>query len=495
MAPYYYEQYQSDAGYASIELNGLAAEELAGGFDEPGFNSSAWSYVQERAAKRDPRDKVALVLAGGGITGAVYEIGALRAIDDLLVGLTVNDFDIFVGTSAGALVNAFIANGFTPREVMQLIDNRHPELHGFGVQDAYKLNIEDAVRHLGKLPAVTWSVARSLVTNFRDLAVADLLWEMAELLPTGIYNGDALDTYVRAALEKPGFANSFTQLKNQLFLVASELDSGARAVFGRGYMEDVPISRAVAASSAVPVLYRPVQIFEKDYLDGGLHGNASLDLAIEAGAKLVVCVNSMVPFDASTVRPNEHYIRKRGLQGVINQSLRTFLHSGLRYHIKNLRAKYPDVDIILIQPGQDDYEMFTHNPMHYSGRLAVAQHGFETVTMGLLRNIEYYRAVLARHDIALHTDLLEAELTALRSGRATHLGVVDDLIVESNAPPSLLDAVKHLESSLTRMQGHFDSKVAASNGHGGNGNGNGDKSRHSSHSSNGHAEEQNLVIG
>jgi len=72
MAPYYYEQYQSDAGYASIELNGLAAEELAGGFDEPGFNSSAWSYVQERAAKRDPRDKVALVLAGGGITGAVY---------------------------------------------------------------------------------------------------------------------------------------------------------------------------------------------------------------------------------------------------------------------------------------------------------------------------------------------------------------------------------------------------------------------------------------
>ena len=460
MASYYYEQHKKDADYASIELNGVAGDELADAFDDPafgpGFNAETWSHMPRPVAGRDPHDKVALVLAGGGITGAVYEVGALRAIDDLLVGLTVNDFDIFVGTSAGALVNAFIANGFTPREVMQLIDNRHPELHGFGVRDAYKLNIEDALRHLGKLPAVSWSIARSVVTNFRDLAVSDLLWEMAQLLPTGIYNGDALDTYVRAALEKPGFANSFTQLGNDLFLVASELDSGARAVFGRGHMEDVSISRAVAASSAVPVLYRPVQIFEKDYLDGGLHGNASLDLAIEAGAKLVVCVNSMVPFDASTLRPNEHYIRRRGLQGVINQSLRTLLHSGLRYHIKNLRAKYPDVDIILIQPGLDDYEMFTHNPMHYSGRLAVAQHGFETVTMGLLRNIDYYRAVLARHDIALHTDLLEAELSGLHTGRATHLGIVDDLIVESNAQPTLLEAMQHLEQSMDRLRTHVE---------------------------------------
>ncbi len=349
---------------------------------------------------------------------------------------------------------------------MQLIDNRHPELHGIGVQDAYKLNLEDAVRRLVKLPSVSWSVVRSLVTNFRDLAVADLLWEMAELLPSGIFNGDALDTYVRAALEKPGFANCFNELNNQLFIVASELDSGARAVFGRGYMEDVPISRAVAASSAVPVLYRPVQIFEKDYLDGGLHGNASLDLAIEAGAKLVVCVNSMVPFDASTVRPNEHYIRRRGLQGVINQSLRTFLHSGLRYHIKNLRAKYPDVDVILIQPGQDDYEMFTHNPMHYSGRLAVAQHGFETVTMGLLRNIEYYRAVLARHDISLHTDLLESELSVLHNGHNSHLGIVDDMIVESSAPSTLLDSMRHLEQSMARMRTHVESGAANGVGNG-----------------------------
>lgn len=71
------------------------------------------------------RSKVALVLAGGGLTGAVYEIGALRAIDDLLVDRTVNDFDIYVGTSAGALVAAALANGPSPETVLRAIEGSH----------------------------------------------------------------------------------------------------------------------------------------------------------------------------------------------------------------------------------------------------------------------------------------------------------------------------------------------------------------------------------
>lgn len=430
----------------------------------PNGNHSRWQPAPgarpRRALKsRDAHDKIALVLAGGGITGAVYEIGALRAMDDLLIGLTVNDFDIYVGTSAGALVNSMIANGFTPREVMQLIDNRHPELRGFGARDAFTFNLEGALRRLSHLPATLWSIAGGVVRNKGDVALADMLWELASLLPAGIFNGGALEGYVHRILESAGRSDSFSQIKSDLYIVATELDSGARAVFGRGHIEEAPISRAVAASSAVPVLYRPVQIFERDYLDGGLHGAASLDLAIEAGAKLVVCVNPMVPFDASHVRPNEHYIRQHGLQAVINQSVRTLLYSSLKYHIKNLTVKYPDVDIILIQPGLDDYEMFSHNPMKYSGRLAVAQHGFETVTTGLLSNMHYYRSVLARHDIELHTDLLRAEVAALNEqGRDQH--TIEALVEPSTEEHSLASAMNRLELSLRRLD-----QAMISNGH------------------------------
>lgn len=429
--------------------------ETDGALDEPVVGS--WTYKRRKqlgkVVRRDRDDRIALVLAGGGITGTVYEIGALRAIDDLLVDLSVNDFDIFVGTSAGALLCSMIANGFTPREVMQIFDNRHPELSGFRVGDIFQLNLEDALRRLSTLPGVFWSVASSIAKNLGDVAIADILWEAAGLLPTGIYDGAALERYVRAILETPDHTNSFTELNRDLFIVASELDSGQRAVFGRGHLEDVPISLSVAASSAVPVLYRPVQIFEKDYLDGFLNGNASLDLAIEAGAKLVVCINPMVPFDASMVHPHEHYIRQRGLQAVINQSVRTLLHSSLRYHIKNLRIKYPDVDIILIQPGLDDYQMFSHNPMHYSGRLSVAQHGFESVTNGLLSNIGYYRSVLARHEIDLHTDLLEAEMEALLASNYA-LGMAEELIEPRRQ--TVVGAMNHLELSLRRFEQSLD---------------------------------------
>ncbi|MGL4649137.1 MAG: patatin-like phospholipase family protein, partial [Caldilineaceae bacterium] len=407
------------------------------------------------APQGEQRDKIALVLAGGGITGVVYEVGALRAIDDMLVGLTVNDFDIYVGTSAGALVSSFICNGFTPRDVIQIIDNRHPELSGFRVGDIFSLNVDDTLRRLWTLPGTLFNITRSILGNVNDFAIADVLWEAARVLPAGIYDGGALQRYVANILEKPGYTNNFEELSKRLYIVASELDSGSRAVFGPGHIEGVPISKAVAASSAVPVIYRPVQIFEKDYLDGGLQGAASLDLAIEAGAKLVIVINPMVPFDASAVRPHEHYIRQHGLQAVINQSVRTLLHASLRYHIKNLRMKYPDVDIILIQPGLDDLEMFSHNPMHYAGRLAVAEHGFESVTAGLLRNIDYYRSVLARHGIALDTDLARAELAALRaSNRDT--ATMEEIIDHAPSRPSLSSAVSHLEVTLQRLTQYLD---------------------------------------
>ncbi len=67
------------------------------------------------------RDKTALVLGGGGFTGGVYEIGALRALDLLAVNSTVNNFDVYVGTSAGSFIAALCANGVTPEEMMRVV--------------------------------------------------------------------------------------------------------------------------------------------------------------------------------------------------------------------------------------------------------------------------------------------------------------------------------------------------------------------------------------
>src|ERR1700754_43361 len=64
--------------------------------------------------RRRPSSRTALVLGGGGFTGGVYQIGALRALDLLSSNRSVNQFDIYVGTSAGALIASLVANGVTP---------------------------------------------------------------------------------------------------------------------------------------------------------------------------------------------------------------------------------------------------------------------------------------------------------------------------------------------------------------------------------------------
>ncbi len=404
-------------------------------------------HVEQRSNGR--RDKTALVLAGGGILGAVYEVGALRAIDDLLVDYTVNDFDIYVGTSAGALVNSLIVNGFSPRDVIRVIDNDHPEIRGLRVGDVFKSNHSDLARRLLRLPRALLDVVRNGISHLGDVAISDLLWELAQVLPTGLYDGAALERYLRAILAESGGANRFDRLHKELFIVATELETGARAVFGKGGKSIVPISLAVAASSAVPVLYRPVRIFSRDYLDGGLHGSASLDLAIEAGAKLVVCINPMTPLNTTTL-PQKQFIRERGIQGIINQTVRTLLHASVRYHVKNLRVKYPDVDIILIEPLADDYRMFSYNPMYYGSRLTIAEHGFESVAHGLLQNFDYFRNVLLRHDIELTKEVVTQELRALRAS-GDDPAVVQQIIEGKAEEPDLGEALNTLEASLSTL--------------------------------------------
>jgi len=408
-------------------------------------------YTTNRSSHgQRPPSKTALVLAGGGITGAVYEIGALRAIDDLLVDYTINDFDIYVGTSAGSLVSAFVANGFSPTEIMQVVDARHPEISGIRVNDVFHANLSGLIRRLGKFPRTLYHITRHSVTHPTSLAISDILWELTQVLPAGLYDGRALERYLRAILTSPGNVNRFDRLDKELYIVATALETGERTVFGLGGKSIVPISQAVAASSAVPVLYRPVRIFDRDYLDGGLHGYASVDLAIEAGAKLVVCINPLTPLNTSGF-DNPHLVRDAGIQGVLNQTVRTMAYASIRYHIKNLQMKYPDVDIILIQPSRDDVRMFSAGPMHYRSRLEVAEHGFETVTVGVLEKYEYFRNVLLRHNIELNKELASVELEEMHSSGLDPV-VMQQIIERDKDATSLSTSLLDLEAGLRRLQ-------------------------------------------
>lgn len=391
---------------------------------------------------RPRRAKAALVLAGGGLTGAVYEIGALRAIDDLLLDRTVNDFDIFIGTSAGSIIASFIANGISPEEMLQVIDGTHPFTKTIERKHLFHLNLRDYLSWGAKLPFKLLSAWTHYLTNLGDMTLFDLIWSLSGTLPSGFYDPGGLEAFMRQSLLGMSYTNDFNKLGRELYIVATDLDSGQRAIFGKGHLE-APISKAVAASSALPVIYKPVRINGKDYIDGGTRGNASIDLAIEQGATLVVCINPLVPIDnqkqAEIAFPGQPdgRLSDKGVQSIFNQVFRIMLHSGLQYHIKQLRRAHPEVDIILIEPSPEDYQMFFYNIMRYSARLTVARHGFESATLDLAMDYPYYKSILSRHGIPISRRLVIEELAE---------------IVNSGQDPRVLRAILEARSQRCRSR-------------------------------------------
>src|SRR6202049_566938 len=97
--------------------------------------------------RRPRRHKTALVLGGGGFTGGVYEIGALRALDLLAVNSSVNQFDVYVGTSAGSLHPGPCANGVTPEEMMRVVTRQGKlPFKDIDIGDLLRLNVTEFAR-------------------------------------------------------------------------------------------------------------------------------------------------------------------------------------------------------------------------------------------------------------------------------------------------------------------------------------------------------------
>ena len=229
------------------------------------------------------RSKAALVLAGGGVTGAFYEIGALCALNTALHDWSMNDFDSYVGTSAGAFVAACLANGLSPQTVMQHVETPLAGMPPLRSANILSLDRTDLLLRGLRLPAALARLAAKLVRGGAQVSLLDAIGALAVALPSGLYDSAALERYLSGAFAHPGLSNDFRSLRRELAIIATDLDTGERAVFGAPPLDDVPISRAVAASAALPLVYRPVRIGGRDYIDGGLRGTASLDLAIERG--------------------------------------------------------------------------------------------------------------------------------------------------------------------------------------------------------------------
>jgi NTE family protein len=199
--------------------------------------------------RRRRRSKTALVLGGGGFTGGVYQIGALRALDLLAVDRTVNQFDVYVGTSAGSLIAALAANGVTPEQMMRVVDNDEasPAFRDVSLDMLLRPNYREFAARGIRLPFHLLGVLREVGRGLPSFSTVDLVMALADLLPSGLYSGSGIEEYVRTVLSDPDRTDDFRELGPALYLAATDLDTCERIVLGGPGWDDVPISTAVRA--------------------------------------------------------------------------------------------------------------------------------------------------------------------------------------------------------------------------------------------------------
>jgi predicted acylesterase/phospholipase RssA len=250
-------------------------------------------------------------------------------------------------------------------------------------------------------------------------SIMNALERLSPALPTGVFSNEAVHTELSRLFNREGRTNDFRKLKSKLTLVATNLDSGEAAPFGRPGWDHVPISQAVQASSALPGLFPPVQIGNQFYVDGALKKTMHASVALDDEVDLMICLNPLVPFDATA--PQIAKVMQRGipehkreiprivdggLPSVLSQTFRCIIHSRLELGMKHYAHAYPKTDIILIEPDHRDPELYLANTFSYAQRRHLAEHAYQQTRQMLRSRKTGLSAKLAKHGISLNHEVL-----------------------------------------------------------------------------------------
>lgn len=397
--------------------------------------------VEPARRPRRSDGKLALALAGGGPLGAFYELGALHALSESLEGRELTELDVYVGVSSGSLIAAGLANGFDTTALGAMFIHDQSTLFPFSPAILLQPAWREYLGRLGLLPQVLTGFVRQCA---RDPLGGWRAWvgTLGRLLPTAAFDNRPMQRHLQAMFSGSGRTDDFRRLRSRLYVVATNLNTGASMHFGEPGHDRVPISRALLASTALPGLYPAVEIGGESYVDGALIRTMHASLALEAGCDLVICVNPLVPFDAARVRSARHAdLAREGLPAVLMQTFRSLIYSRMKVGMASYGARFPAADTLLFEPERHDELLFFANVFRYADRQRLADHAYQRTRRDLLARADVLAPLLQRHG-------LELNLAMLRRRRSFNTAAEERARRARQAPRRLDRALQRLERTL-----------------------------------------------
>lgn len=306
---------------------------MAGAWDSP----SAFS----------PRGSgIAVCLAGGGFPGALFEFGALAALEDALPGWRTVDAEILVGTSCGAVVGAAMGLGVTAADVREAMESADHPL-SLRERDFSRFPWREHLRGWGRLLA---QLPRALGGGGPRSRWERVQHAARTELPPGMFSNTGLFDLLARIARHTQRGDRFGDLLVPLAVTATALDTGERAVFGPAGSETVPVSLAVRASAAIPGYFAPVRVDGRDYIDGQIFDPIHLDLGVVPAIRLILAVTPLSPYVREGEPGTEARVTDLGAQGVFEQSARISAEIKRRAATERMKRDHPDIPCFFIEP-------------------------------------------------------------------------------------------------------------------------------------------------
>ena len=363
---------------------------------------------------------IALALAGGGPMGGLYELGALLALQQALPDLVLHKLPMYVGVSAGSVIAASLANRFSIKEIANNLLRPDEVEHPIHPSLFYTPAWKEYLSRLTRLPNLSWAAFSDYLNHPNDETLGESFTRLKQMLPAGFFDNTPIENYLRKLFNDYGVSNDFRELDTHLMVVAADLDCGKSVVFGQQGWDDVPISKAVQASTCVPGLYVPVKIHNHFFIDGILYKTVHASAAFDAGAELVICINPIVPYcnnHFSTSSPETTSIIKEGTVGIISQASRPMVHSRSVTGFRQYERDYKHKDIMLFEPETDDAEWFFANEFSFKNRVQLVDKAYRATLSQLAERSTALNTTLEKYGLAIEQHRLEPDNSILQKSK------------------------------------------------------------------------------
>jgi predicted acylesterase/phospholipase RssA len=395
------------------------------------------------------KHKIGLACAGGAIEGAAYEIGALTALDEALEGVSFDDLDVYVGVSSGAFITSCLANKISTKTLAKAFISKVENVLPITPTTFFTPAFDEYQKRLFKIPGLVAESFMEYLLHPFDISLGGAFFKLTSAIPVGLFNNEKLREFLEKNFAMEGRTDDFKKLEPTLRVIATNVENSKIVRFGEPPNDNIPISKAVQASTALPVLYMPVKINGDYYIDGVARKTVHASVALEEGAELVFCINPIVPIDAKQLDEVEHQIKdgliEQGLPSVLSQTFRMMIHSRMKAGFKNYEYAYPDSDFIVIEPKPSDYQMFYTNIFSFTNRRNVCEYAYQTTRKNLLHRADEIQLKLNKYGIKLRTDILEDETRTLYQ--------TED---EKDIPTSGSDAINKVDNVLEKLDRILD---------------------------------------